>query len=340
MNLKVKFYIATFEMTLPMTSKIFAQLFDRTYKIFTNDLKCSLKLEPDHFDGRQYSVDEFFELSCSYFDQPEQFYRLFNFPTPDELKQAGGEEKMRYKNFLFPSPVTTEWTENNTAHFRLISNDQISDVLLLFAPGWGRSNLNAETEFCSRFLDKGIDTCLLIKPFHQQRTPKGFFSGELFISHNVFLTVKNFQQFVAEIRFLLQHFRTKYKYVGLIGLSSGGFQSGLALDTEYADFYFPVITGARLGSIAWNGTLSVFLREQVSQKGLTESDLNKVGAVADQYYIGHNCQAKYIKQFLSLYDEVVPTENQYLLWEIYKKPELTKMHCAYVSIYFYINRLL
>ena len=100
-----------------------------------------------------------------------------------------------------------------------------------------------------------------------------------------------------------------------------------------------MITGARLGSIAWNGTLSVFLREQVSQKGLTESDLNKVWAVADQYYIGHNCQAKYIKQFLSLYDEVVPTENQYLLWEIYKKPELTKMHCAHVSVYFYMNRI-
>ena len=99
-----------------MTSKIFAQLFDRTYKIFTNDLKCSLKLEPDHFDGCQYSVDEFFELSCGYFDQPEQFYRLFNFPTPGEIKQAGIDEKMRYKNFLFPSPVTTEWTENNTAH--------------------------------------------------------------------------------------------------------------------------------------------------------------------------------------------------------------------------------
>jgi hypothetical protein len=135
-----------------------------------------------------------------------------------------------------------------------------------------------------------------------------FFRGTVHQSY-IFLTIKNFQQFVAEIRFLLQHFRTKYKYIGLIGLSSGGFQTGLALDTEYADFYFPVITGARLGSIAWNGTLSVFLREQVSQKGLTESDLNKVWAIADQYYLGHNCKAKYIKQFLSLYDEVVPVRK-------------------------------
>jgi hypothetical protein len=134
MNFKSEFFIATLEMPPLMTSKIFAQLFDRTYKIFTNDLKCSLKLEPDHFDGCQYSVDEFFELSGSYFDQPEQFYRLFNLPTPDEIRQAGGDEKMQYKNFSFPSPVATGWTENNTAHFRLFSGGQRSDVLLLFAP--------------------------------------------------------------------------------------------------------------------------------------------------------------------------------------------------------------
>lgn len=322
-----------------MTPKLFAQLFDRTYKIFTNDLTCSLDLEQDAFDGRHYSIDDFFRSHHQFFSKPEDFYHHFNKPGPDDLKYEGMNEKLRCKTYSFPSPVTTAWPENNKAQFRLFSGKQPSEVLLLFAPGWARNNLNAEADFCNRLLDNGIDSCLLVKPFHQERTPAGFFSGELFISHNVFLTVKNFQQFVAEIRFLMQYYRPQYKYIGLIGMSSGGFQTGLALDTEYADFYFPVITGAKLGSIAWKGRLSVFLRQRVQEKGLTENDLNKVWAISDQYYLGHHCKAKHIKQFLSLYDEIVPTENQYLLWEIYNKPELTKMHCAHVSILFYMNRI-
>ena len=41
----------------------------------------------------------------------------------------------------------------------------------------------------------------------------------------------------AEIRFLMQYYRQRYKYIGLIGMS-GGFQTGLVLNTEYADFIF------------------------------------------------------------------------------------------------------
>ena len=34
----------------------------------------------------------------------------------------------------------------------------------------------------------------------------------------------------------MQYYRQRYKYIGLIGMSSGGFQTGLVLNTEYADF--------------------------------------------------------------------------------------------------------
>lgn len=322
-----------------MASKLVAQLFDRTYSVFTNDIICSLQLTHDYFEGHHYTPHEFFESYSRYFDQPHLFYRDFNMPTQTEMKQVGANDKMHFKMYAFPSPVETTWKENNTAYFRHFSAQQPSDVLLLFAPGWARKNLNAEMNFCKRLLNHGIDSCLLTKPFHQERTPKDLSSGELFISHHVFLTIKNFQQFVSEMRFLLRYFKPKYKYIGLIGMSSGGFQTGLVLDTEYADFYFPIITGAKLGSIAWNGRLSVFLRKQVAEKGFTEDDLNKVWAISDQHYLGHNVKAKHIKQFISLYDEVVPTDNQYLLWEIYNKPPLTKLHCAHISIYFYLNRV-
>ena len=38
-------------------------------------------------------------------------------------------------------------------------------------------------------------------------------------------------------------------------MSSGGLQAALAADVEEIDFYFPIITGAKLGSITWEGKL-------------------------------------------------------------------------------------
>jgi hypothetical protein len=211
--------------------------------------------------------------------------------------------------------------------------------MLIFVPGWRRPNLEAEKKMCRQFLENNIDSCLVTKPFHQERKIPNTFSGELFISGNIFLTIMNFRQLVAELRFLISHFRKTYKTLCLLGMSSGGLQAALAADVEEVDFYFPIITGAKLGSITWEGKLTRFVKEAIVKKGITEDELNKAWAIADQFYLGSNCKAKNIKQFISLYDQIVPAKYQYLLWEIYNKPELYEMHCGHDSIFFYFKRI-
>lgn len=198
-----------------------------------------------------------------------------------------------------------------------------SGVLLLFSPGWARPNLRLEKEFCARLMNSGIDAGLLCVPYHQERAAGGSYSGEYFISPHVLLTVENFRQYVAEIRLLVQYMRRHYDYVGIIGMSSGGFQAGLAITVEEVDFYFPLITGASM----------------LIDKGFDENGLNKVWAVADLFHVGRHTKAAYIKQYISLYDEVVPTCYQYLLWEIYNRPEKMELECAHVSIAFFMNKV-
>lgn len=223
-------------------------------------------------------------------------------------------------------------------HYRMFTKSK-ADTILIFVPGWSRVDLNAEEGICKQLLKHNIDTCLVTKPFHQERTAANTYSGELFISGNVFLTIMNFRQLVAELRFLIQYFRKNYTQVGLIGMSSGGIQTALAANVEEVDFYFPIITGAKLGSIAWNGRLTRFVKQDIIKKGISEEELNKAWAIADQYYLGANCKAKHIKQFISLYDEVVPTRYQWLLWEIYNKPSVYQMHCGHVSVFFYFKKI-
>jgi hypothetical protein len=316
----------------------FLPLADRLYDLFTIKRTCSVLFDPELFDNKPYSVDEFYNMVQPFFHKPELFYATFN--TPCEKDVVSLNHNTTNENlFSYPSPVTTEWHENDTAFFKLFSNSKKADTLLLFVPGWARKNLTAESKLCHQLLKNGIDTCLLIKPLHQERTPANMYSGELFISANMYLTIMNFRQLVAEIRFLLTHFRKQYKQVGIIGMSSGGLQAGLAVDVEPVDFYFPIITGAKLGTLAWNSIFTKFVRKDLIKKGINEEQLNKAWAIADQLYLGHNCKAAYIKQFISLYDEAVGTQHQYLLNDIYNNPGMVELKCAHNSVIFYFDKI-
>ncbi len=314
-------------------------LFDNSHRLLTNKKPCSVIYEDDYFDNVKYSPQEFFDYSKQFFDAPQLFFSEGDRPEWSGIKKTFNVEKDFYSRYSYPSPFKTKWEENNIAYFDLFSNDKQSDTILLFAPGWARPNLNAEIGFSKKLLAKGINACLLTKPFHQARTPKGFYSGELFISDNVFFTIMNFRQFVSEIQFLIDYFKSKYKYIGVIGMSSGGLQTGIALNIKEVDFYFPIITGATLGSITWDGKLTKSVKKDIKKKGLDESDLNKVWAISDQVYLGHHCKAKHIKQFISLYDQVVPFKYQQILWEIYSRPEKFEMQCAHSTAYFYFSKI-
>ncbi len=314
-------------------------LIDNSHRLFNKQQPCSLILEKDTFDNKIYSAQEFFDYSKQFFDAPQLFYTEGDRPAWSEIKKTYTVEKDFYTRYAYPSPFKTTWDENNIAYYDLFSKDKPSETLLLFAPGWARPDLNAEIGFSKKLLQKGIDTCLLTKPFHQARTPKGYYSGELFISDNIFLTIMNFRQFVSEIQFIIDHFKNKYKYIGIIGMSSGGLQSGLTLNIKEVDFYFPMITGATVGSITWDGKLTKLVKKDIIKKGLDEYDLNKVWAISDQAYLGHHCKAKHIKQFISLYDQVIPLKYQLVLWEIYDRPEKFEMQCAHTTSYFYFSRI-
>jgi hypothetical protein len=314
-------------------------LIDNTHRYFTNKKHAAVTLEDDYFDDKKYSPQEFYDYTKQFFESPELFFSEGDRPDFSEVKEMYTIEKNFYTRFAYPSPFKTKWEENNLACFDLFTKGKPSDTILLFAPGWARPNLVAEMGFAKKLLNRGIDTCLLTKPLHQVRTPAGYYSGELFISDRVFLSVMSFRQFVSEILFLIDYFKTKYKYVGMIGMSSGGFQSGIALNIKEVDFYFPLITGATLGSITWKGKLTKELKNNINKKGLDESDLNKVWAILDQVHLGHHCKARHIKQFISLYDQVVPVKFQQVLWEIYDKPEKYEMQCAHTTSFFYFSKI-
>ncbi len=178
---------------------------------------------------------EFCEEYSQYFDKPWDFYSDYRSNGAIRLREGvhPKEKQPVYslaKMMVFDSPIETEWKETNLAPFKwFTSKDRRSHTMLLFAPGWGPRNQRVEEKMAFRLFKKhGVDVGLLTVPYQQARTPESAYTGEYFISANIFWTIANFRHLVAEIRQLLQYMRDYYQHVGLIGMSSGGFQTALA----------------------------------------------------------------------------------------------------------------
>lgn len=318
------------------THRILARTFDRVYHATKPKRPSATLLESDTFDGKLYDIDTFYQTTQALFDLPCAFYQPFGTPSTLNLRDGLHPNQrglhLPARAMVYDSPIATPWVENNLAPFRWFSRKgALSRVLLLFVPGWGRTNQGIEELMCAQLCRKGIDVGLVTKPYHQARTPRGAYSGEYFISANIYWTVANFRQLVAELRLLLQYMRSHYEYIGLFGMSSGGFQSCLTANCEAVDFLFPFMSGSPCGSIVWHGIATQEIRRELVKKGIGETDLNKVWSIIDPGVLGHNCRAKHLKHYITRYDQLVATEYQCNLWEALGKAEKLELPVAHYS---------
>ncbi len=333
-------------MPVSLLSRILTTHFDRVYLRIHKEKTCGKLLDCDLFDGQEFTIDRFFEEYRQYLSMPWDFYSDYGSHGAISLRDGvhPGEKQPVSKwaqMMVFDSPIKTAWKETNLVPFKWFTKkDRRSRTMLLFAPGWGRRNQRVEERMAFRLLTKHrVDVGLLTVPYQQARTPAGAYTGEYFISPNIFWTIANFRHFVAEIRQLLQYMRGLYDHVGLIGMSSGGFQSLLASNCEDVDFLFPIITGCDLGGITWNGAITQALRRELERKGIDQEQLSKAWSITDALLLGRHCKARYRKQFISLYDTVVPPEYQFKLWDVLGRPEKCELECAHYSTVFFTSKV-
>lgn len=333
---------------MSILKKIFSNALENYLLAIKNDKTCSYRPYPDTFDGKLFTIDEFNKTYQKFFDDPGGFYidnketSPLNFRKGEHFnKKQSYQSKFNPQSYLFDAPIKTIWPENNLIPFKWFTNDKKrSNTILLFAPGGWRPNYKAEELFCNKLYEGGIDAGLMTVPYQIERTPSlANYSGEYFISGNVFFTIENFRVFVAEIRRMVQYLKQHYQYVGLIGMSSGGFYTGITADIEEIDFLFPYITGCKLGSITFNGKITKFAKKHLLENSIDEDALNKAWSISDQLNLGKHLKAKYVKHYIALYDLIVPTEYQFLLWEVYGKQAKLELETGHTTSYFMFDKI-
>jgi len=327
-------------------TKLFTTAFEQLYYQTHRKKICRKILEYDPLDGQAYRVDDFFVHSSQYFWRPHEFYQTTTQPKSVCLRDGLHPRHTlpvtdSAQMMLFDSPLPSGDATNDVVPFKLFRRQNTrADVLVLFVPGWGRDNQRVEDEMCLHLMSRGVDVGLMTAPYHLARTPAESYSGEYFISANIFWTIANFRQLVSEIRVLIQLMRERYRYIGLLGMSSGGFQAGLAALCEEVDFLFPMITGCHLGSITWHSLITRYVKRNLEQRGIDEAALNRVWSITDLAVVGEHTKARTIKQYVALYDTVIPTGYQEDLWIVYGKPERFDIPSGHYSSYFYLRSVM
>ncbi|MCL5674145.1 MAG: hypothetical protein M1501_00120 [Candidatus Omnitrophica bacterium] len=87
----------------------------------------------------------------------------------------------RYGVLTFPSPVVTDYPENNTVYVHFIIPQKPSPPVI-HIHGLYEKKHSKHSFFVKKLSEQGFSTFLIELPFHMDRKPKGTFSGQLFLT--------------------------------------------------------------------------------------------------------------------------------------------------------------
>lgn len=204
-------------------------------------------------------------------------------PPPIEFpdwKQEDVNDDLTEYSVRFPSAVTSPYPENNTVPLIVFvpatAKGPAPFVLVLHY--WGANDLRPERELATELCRRGVGAAIMTLPYHLDRTPAGFSSGELAIQPDVKKLEQSTLQSVLDVRrsidFLATRPEVDMSKIGITGTSLGALVTELtfAIDPRIAAASF-VLGGADFAHIIWNSSRVVIQRDTLRRQGYTESKL-------------------------------------------------------------------
>ena len=143
-----------------------------------------------------------------------------------------------------------------------------SNKTLLFIHGLGTNNLKYLKWFPKQFAKNGYNSAMMILPYHFERTPQGYKSGELFLSttSNEILRSR-FEHSIVDALTSINYLKDAFSDdIYLMGFSFGGFVSlmSAAINNEIKGLSLAV-TGGNFYYITWKSFVTKTLRVQYEE---------------------------------------------------------------------------
>ncbi|SHH56414.1 alpha/beta hydrolase [Thermosipho atlanticus] len=176
------------------------------------------------------------------------------------------------RKIILKSNYPTIYKESSVIHLYYYSGKPKTDKTLLFIHGLGTGNIKYLKWFPEKFSQYGYDSYLMILPYHFERTPKGYKSGELFLKPESLR--ERFEHAIVDALTSLEYIRNKHNSKSyLMGFSFGGMISTIASAFYKVDGLSLCVTGGNFYHITWKSFATKVLRMKYEEN--KECDVEK-----------------------------------------------------------------
>jgi cephalosporin-C deacetylase-like acetyl esterase len=253
-----------------------------------------------------------------------------------------GGDKYRMHRLTYPSPVTTEVTENNTVYgeyFQPPGDGPFPACVVLHI--LGGDFLLAET-VASHLARNGVAALFVKMPYYGPRRGKN--SPKRMVSEDPRQTVAGMTQAVLDIRrataWLADRSEVDPKRLGITGISLGGIMSALAAAGEpRLENVAVTLGGGNFAEFLWaNQTdrAQAFRKKWLAEGGTRESFGEVVNQI-DPVTYGHLLRGRHVMMIAAKNDEVIPPACATALWEsIGREPELVWIDAGHYTAIKYL----
>ncbi len=192
------------------------------------------------------------------------------------------DDEMEEFGLSFVSAFTTAYKQNNSVPLDVFLPIQRSGAVpvVVVLHYWGARDLRTERIMARELAQKGIASVIVTLPYHLQRTPPGYSSGQLAIKPDPDHLIATMTQCVLDVRRTVDWISTRPEFdssrVGISGVSLGALVASYvyAIDPRVGSASL-LLGGADLAHILWNSSLVTSDREKLRKLGYDEDTLRE-----------------------------------------------------------------
>lgn len=248
-------------------------------------------------------------------------------------------EELEMFELTFPSPVATEFPENNTVHceyFRPAGKDSAPAVIVLHILG---GDFELARAFCHALAHRGSAALFLKMPYYGPRRPAS--GNRRMISTDPRETVAGMTQAVLDIRRAAAWLATQPEVdsnrLGIFGISLGGITGALAATAEpRLENICLLLAGGDIGRVGWESPELAHVRKAWSEGGGTREEFLKLMQQVDPVTYGANVRGRRILLLNADRDEVIPKSCTESLWKAFGEPEIQWYSGGHYSVIWHL----
>ncbi|MEJ5251216.1 MAG: alpha/beta hydrolase family protein [Chthonomonadetes bacterium] len=216
----------------------------------------------------------------------------------------------------FPSLMKTpQYPQNQTVFAEVFvpnHGQRMPAVVILHS--WGVQKPDIELSLARTLARRGFVTAVMTLPYHIQRTPSGYLSGELMIVPDVEHMRTTMRQAVLDTMRLVDWLQSQPQVasdrLGIVGISLGAIVSALVLGVENRlQAGVLVLGGANLAHVLWRSPLTLGIRSELRGKGIGYERLREELLSVEPLHFLRGQYGDRVLMINGRYDMVIPRED-------------------------------